>query len=388
MRQFSLALVAAVVALQLGPSSAAHAATGYVQTNLSSDFPAVAAHLDPNLVNPWGMASSATSPIWVADNGSGLATLYDGAGVAQSLVVTMPPGATAPTAVVFNTTSDFELTPGNKAIFLFASEGGTIAGWNPAVAATSALIEVSNANADYKGLAIGATGGSNFLYAANFLTGAIDVFDATFAATTLSGNFTDPSLPAGYRPFNIQNVGGVLFVTYAVDDGTGHEVLPGAGSGIVDRFDTNGLFLSRFATGGLLDAPWGLALAPGTFGDLAGALLVGNFGDGRINAFDATTGAPIGTLNNATGTPIVNAGLRGLLFGNGGSGGLTDELFFTADVPGSGSVLDRGLFGKLAVAPPNVLAVPTLSPGMGAVLALLLAGAAVAVLARRRATGS
>jgi uncharacterized protein (TIGR03118 family) len=338
----SLVILGAVLFLAL-PAAAA----GYVQTNLVSDLPGIAAVTDLDLVNPWGIASSATSPFWVSDNGKGLATLYNGAGVKQGLVVTVPPkaGGTppgAPTGVVFNpNTTDF-LINGNHAIFIFATEDGTISGWN---AGTTAILKVDNSpTAVYKGLAMGNNGSGNFLYAANFNAGTIDVFDSTFAPATLAGSFTDPNLPAGYAPFNIRDLGGSLYVTYALANGN-----HGPGLGIVDVFDFNGNLVRRLTSGGGLDSPWGLALAPGNFGEFSNDLLVGNFGDGTINAFDPTSGNFLGKLTDKMGNPIAIDGLWGLIFGNGANGGDLDTLYFTAGIDGE----THGLFGSLAVPVPS-----------------------------------
>ncbi len=360
-RRAWISLTALIAAI---PASVRAAATGYVQVNLVSDIPLVAAHTDSNLVNPWGMASSSASPIWVSDNGTGLATLYNGAGIAASLVVTIPPPAggnppSAPTGVVFNSTSDFA-----AARFLFATEDGTISGWS---AGTTAILEVDNSasGAVYKGLALGNNGTGNHLYATNFHAGTIDVFDASFAQVTLSGNFTDPNLPAGFAPFGIQNIGGILFVTYAKQDAAGHDDVPGPGNGYVDEFDMNGALLKRLISASVLNSPWGLAKAPTGFGDLSGDLLVGNFGDGKVNAFDPSTGAFLDTLNDSLGNPIVVQGLWGLLFGNGGNGGAQTELFFSAGIPGSGSVEDHGLFGKFAPLIPDLTIAKTHSGDFG-----------------------
>jgi uncharacterized protein (TIGR03118 family) len=323
---------------------------GYIQTNLVSDGSVTGTTTDANLINPWGMAASSTSPFWVSDNGSGLSTLYNGSGTTQGLIVTIPPpsggtGPSNPTGQVYNGGAGFELGPGQPARFIFATEDGTISGWNPTANPTNALLEVDNSasGANYKGLAIGTSGSSTFLYVANFSQGRIDIFDSTFAPSILAGSFTDPNLPAGYAPFNIQNIGGKLYVAYAKQDGSGQNNSPGSGQGYVDEFDTNGNFLRRLISGGILNSPWGLALAPLDFGAYSNALLVGNAGDGIINAFDLTTGNLLGTIEDALNNSISIDGLWGLSFGNGGNGGQTNELFFTAG-PNDGA---NGLFGKI-----------------------------------------
>lgn len=321
-------------------------AAGYIQTNLVSDIPGLALITDPDLVNPWGVSHSATSPFWVSDNGTGLSTIYNGAGVKQGLVVTIPPaGGAAPTGQVFNGGSGF-----NAERFIFATEGGTISGWN---GGTNAVLNVDNsgAHALYKGLAIGSNGAGTFLYAANFRSGNIDVFNSGFGPATLPGSFSDPNLPAGYAPFNIQNLGGKLYVAYAeFNPNTGDEVA-GPGKGFVDVFDTDGNLLQSLISGGPLNAAWGLALAPANFGALSDDLLVGNFGDGLINAFDPTSGIFVGTVNDTSGNPISIDGLWALSFGNGGSAGKTNELFFTAGINDEAD----GLFGKLSVPEPSTI---------------------------------
>jgi uncharacterized protein (TIGR03118 family) len=320
-------------------------AAGYVQSNLVSDgsVGSVPANFsDQYLVNPWGIAYSATSPFWVANNGTGVATQYRSDGTPQSLVVTISPppggpGPAKPTGQVFNGSADFN---GNR--FIFATGDGTIAAWASGTA-TTLQVDNSVSGAVYTGLALGNNGLGNFLYAANFHSGAIDVFDSAFGPVTVSGGFTDPNLPAGYAPFNVQNLGGKLFVTYAGQNGVG----PG---GLVDIFDANGNLQRRLVTQGSLNSPWGMALAPSQFGEFSNDLLLGNFGDGRINAFDPLLGTFLGTLMDSNGNPIVINGLRGLIFGNGGNGGDVNTLYFTAGQ-------DHGLFGSLAPVPlpPTVL---------------------------------
>jgi len=329
---------------------------GYTQTNLVSDIPGLAAVTDPNLVNPWGIASSAASPFWISDNGSGKSTLYNSAGTPQALVVTIPgvggnPGT--PTEALFNSTTNF-----NSDLFIFSTEDGTIEGWRGALGTTAeTLFDSTSTSAVFKGLATGTTASGTYLYAADFHNNQIVVFPGT-GAPALAGTFTDPGLPAGYAPFNIQNLGGELFVTYAQQDAAKHDDVPGAGHGFVDVYDLNGNFVKRLITQGDLDSPWGLAIAPGTFGGAAGDLLVGNFGDGTIDAYDVTTGVFAGTLANA-GTSLVNDGLWGLKFGNGGNGGLTGSLYLTAGLNGE----QDGLFARIDAAP-EPFTMPLLACGL------------------------
>jgi uncharacterized protein (TIGR03118 family) len=350
------AVLAAVAAV---PADARLARGSFHQTNLVSDIPGLAAATDPNLVNPWGLSSSATSPIWVSDNGAGVSTLYRGDGTFVPLVVTIPapgsPTGGTPTGTVFNSTaSDFKVTNGTvtaKANFLFATEDGTILGWNSTVGGTSATIAADKSTATdssgdvgavYKGLTLGSVGSNNYLYAANFRFGTVDVFDKDFHLVTLAGSFTDPSLPSGYAPFGIQALGSQIFVTYAKQDSTKHDDVAGPGNGFVDIFGTDGTFVRRFATQGTLDSPWGLALAPSTFGNFQGDVLVGNFGDGLINAF-TPAGVLRGQLKSETSAPIQIDGLWGLRFGNGGAGGDPNTLFFAAGIDGEA----HGLFGTI-----------------------------------------
>jgi uncharacterized protein (TIGR03118 family) len=311
---------------------------GFVQTNLVSDIPGLAAHTDANLKNPWGISFSLTSPFWVSNQVTGTATLYAGDGTprpATPLIVDIPGGN--PTGQVFNSTDDFHLSTGSKAFFLFATLNGTIAGWGPPLG-TSAEIVATTAGAVYTGLALANNGTGNFLYAANGEAATIDVFNGGFSLVTLGGSFTDPTLPAGFTPYNVQNIGGTLYVTYENEE---------EGGGVVDAFDTNGGFLRRIsANAGPLASPWGLALAPAGFGEFGGALLVGNEDDGHISAFNPTTGAFLGQLEDGAGNPIANTGLWGLAFGNGANGFDPGTLYFAA---GINEEVD-GLFGAIAPA--------------------------------------
>lgn len=344
----------------------------FTQTNLVSDVPGMAATTDPNLKNPWGVSFvPGHSPFWVSNQASGTSTLYDGAGVAQALVVTIPPGtppATGPTGQVFNTTAlsstpGFALSNGDPALFIFDTLNGTIDGWNMKTG-TAAVQAVSSPGSVYTGLALASSGGSNYLYAADS-TGTIRVFDSTYKPVTLAGNFTDPKGIAGFVPFNIQLIGSSLYVTYAqlTPMGTG---LPG---GYVDVFNTDGTFVKRAASGAALYAPWGLTMAPSSgFGSFSGDLLVGNFGNGEILAYNSS-GAFMGTLNDSTGKPIVNDFLWSLKFDPGGPGvSNPDALYFTAGINNQ----KDGLFGTID---------PTPEPGT---VALVLLGFAALVLFRRR----
>ncbi len=355
---FAAALTMTSVALA-GPIST------YSQTNLVSDIPGMAAVTDPNLKNPWGISFSSTSPFWVSDNATGLTTLYNSSGTPQSLVVSIPGAGgnpAAPTGQVFNGGPGF-----NADLFIFASEDGTVAGWNPGLGSTAeVLFDNSGSDAIYKGLAIGSIGANTYLYATDFHNGAITVFKST-GAPDLAGQFLDPNIPSGFAPFNIQNIDGKLYVTYAKQDADAEDDVAGAGNGFVNVFDLNGNLLNRLAAHGALNSPWGMALAPTSWGFLAGNLLVGNFGDGTINAFDAN-GNLLGTLADANGNPLVNDGLWGLTFGNGGSGGDPNSLYITAGLNDE----ENGLFARIEQVPEP------------ATLSLLGAGLAVLGLKKRR----
>ena len=320
----------------------------YVQTNLISDINGVARITDPNLVNPWGLAAGPTTPLWISDNGTDVSTLYTG-GVRGSipvvlpLVVTIPDGA--PTGIVFNPTSGFVVTTGSgsaPANFIFASEAGKITAWSRTVSGTQAQVEHSSATAIYKGLAIASTAQGTFIYATNFHDGAVEVFDNTFKPVTLSGGFTDPNIPAGYAPFGIQELRGLLYVTYAQQDADAEDDVAGPGFGFVDVYSTDGHLIHRLVTRGDLNAPWGLALAPHDFGPFSKDLLVGNFGDGAIHAYDPKTGALRGQLMNRDGNPILIDGLWALRFGNGVTG-TSKTLLFTAGLADE----SHGLFGEI-----------------------------------------
>lgn len=335
----------------LTPLSILAAANAYVRRDLVADQPGVAAVTDPNLINPWGVSFSATSPFWVSDTGSGLSTLYNGSGAITPLVVTIPAASSGtkgtPTGQVQNSTTAFLLANGNKASFIFATEDGTISAWNGGAAA-AIQVNNSSSSAVYYGLAIGTNAaGSPLLYAPNFTTGKIDVFTGAWAPTTVAGGFADAGVPAGYAPFNIWPIGGKLYVAYAKQGPLSG--VAGAGTGYVSVFDFDGHLQKDLVSGGPLNAPWGMAVAPASFGAFGGDLLVGNFGDGKINAFDPNSGAPLGAVQDTNGNPLVFSGLWALFFGNGGNGGDRNTLYITA---GTGN-LQHGLLSS--VAPPAAI---------------------------------
>ncbi|NUS37591.1 MAG: TIGR03118 family protein [Lysobacter sp.] len=332
----------------------AAAASMFKQRNLVSDGAIPAAHIDHNLVNAWGVAFNPYGYAWVANNGTGTATLYDGDGNRETLVVQIPSptmslGGT-PTGTVYNGSSGFVVSRGGvsgPARFLFATEDGVIAAWAPNVDATHALrmVNRSATGTVYKGLTLSANGHGTLMYASDFHHGRVDVFDASFHAVAMpTGAFTDPSVPSGFAPFGIQAIGGDVYVTYAKQDAAKHDDVKGPGLGYVDVYTPNGRLIRRVASRGVLNAPWGLALAPAGFGGYGNQLLVGNFGDGHINAFSGT--ASLGPLRDTYGMPIHIDGLWGIAFGNGYENQPVDTLFFAAGPVGE----SHGLYGRLDTA--------------------------------------
>ncbi|MES1147525.1 MAG: TIGR03118 family protein [bacterium] len=320
----------------------------FVMAKLVADTAgAGAAHTDANFVNPWGLAFSPTGEFWSANNGTGTSSLFDSTGAIVGTTVAVP-GATAgsngaPTGAVYNGSSDFAIGGIYPAQFMFCSPLGLITGWwNGATA--SVVADQSASHAAYLGLAIGSVGANRYIYATNFASGGIDVFDKSFTKTPMA--FIDPTMPAGFAPFGIENLGGQIYVTYAKVNTTTHHDDPGPGNGYVSVFNTDGTFVKRFASQGALNSPWGLAMAPGGIGAYSNAILVGNFGDGKINAYDSS-GAYLGALNDTTGNPIVIDGLWAIKFGNGALAGSTTKLYFTAG-PSSET---HGLFGSLTYQP-------------------------------------
>ena len=378
----------ALMALTAGQARAA--GPGYTQNNLVSDIPGLAAFTDPTLLNPWGIAffpavpeiSFPGSPFWVNDNNAGLSALYFGSNFGLGFPVPGLPNVTipspisptggTPTGIVANLTL-FTATPAffipvlGPADFIFSTEDGTIEAWNglgpdpdldfpPSMGFTSddAVIVVPNPSfpnggAVYKGLALGLdSGGNPLLYATNFRTGNIDVFDTNFAPATVAGSFTDPNVQHGYAPFGIQNINGHLWVTYAMQDKARHDPVNKPAHGFVSVFDTDGNLLNHFAQHGHLSSPWGVALAPASFGQFANDILIGNFGDGRINAYDPASGHWLGMVSDSRGKPLVNDGLWSLTFSGGPGrtavGAPPDTLYFSAGLNDEAD----GLFGTIS----------------------------------------
>jgi uncharacterized protein (TIGR03118 family) len=358
------------------------AVTAFSQTDLVSNGTVMAATTDADLVNPWGLALAPTGPMWVANNGTQTSTLYDGTGIKQSLVVAIPPpsaGPADPTGMVFNSSSDFAISKNggapSPASFIFSDAGGAISGWSESVDPLNAVTAYDDGagGAIYKGLAIANNGSANFLYATDFHNNKVDVFDKSFAKVVTSGGFTDPTLPAGYAPFGIQaiTIGTTvsIIVTYAQQDSKKQSNVSGAGLGLVDMFDTNGKFLQHLvATGGALNSPWGIALAPAGFGTFANMLLIGNFGDGVINGYNPSSGTFVGSVNDSNGKPIANPGLWGIVFGNGAFNQPVTTLYFAAGI----SAQAGGLYGRIdpgATAPDTVAPKVTLTNAAGTVSA-------------------
>ena len=336
-----LALVLGSALVAASPLAAAER-NSYTVTPLVSDQPGVAAFTDPNLVNAWGLTASGTSPWWVSDNGTDLSTLYRGDGTPQALVVKVAGG---PTGTVFNPTTGFVLPTGGKALFLFDGEDGIVRAWNGAQGTTAIVVaDRSSVGAIYKGLAIADTASGPRLYAADFHNARVDVFNASFGL--VPGGFVDSSLPAGYAPFNVQTIGDRVFVAYAKQDEAAEDEVAGQGTGFVDAYDLAGNLLGRVAQHGQLNAPWGLALAPEGFGRFGGDLLVGNFGDGQINAYEELPNGHFehrGELRGSDGSPLTIDGLWAIRFGNGAGAGPTGTLFFTAGPDEE----THGLFGSI-----------------------------------------
>jgi uncharacterized protein (TIGR03118 family) len=368
--QFKIKLfrIAPAIALSLFLLPAATQAQHYIQTNLVSDIMGRAPVFDPNLKNPWGLTRSSGSPWWVGNNNSGTSTLYDGQGKpfpskanGGPLVVTVPPpgfapgSPSAPTGVVFNgSPTDFLLAPGKQAIFIFATEDGTISGWNPGVnpptSVTNAILKVDNSDkgsangAVYKGATSAEIDGKKFLYVTNFRSAKVEVYDTNFKRVRLGEDaFEAEGVPSGFAPFNIQNIGGALFVTYAKQDATRHDDVAGDGLGFVEIFTPAGRHISHLQHGPWMNAPWGVVWTTRDFGEFSNAILIGNFGSGWIAAFNGFTYKFMGFVKNPDDSTLTIDGLWSLTFANDGTAGLANTLYFTAGINGE----KDGLLGTL-----------------------------------------
>lgn len=350
----STAAMMAAGGVLAAPASAASKVT---ETPLVSDGSVAKTITDPNLVNPWGIAYDPGGAFWVSDNVTGLTTLYDGTGAIQNLVVTIPPpagasGPSAPTGQVYNATTDFTVTESGKTgapAFIFATEDGTISGWAPSVDFARAVLAVDNSSkqAVYKGIAIQTAKSGNLLFATNFRSGLVEIYDKSYK---LLSTFRDvgktgvTAIPKTYAPYNVQVLGGAIFVTYAKQDKAKHDSVSAPGAGFVDEVGPDGTLIARIASHKGLNAPWGLAIAPPAWGKLAGTLLVGNFGDGSVSAYDIASGTFKGSLANAAGGKLSIDGLWGLSQGTGALKGDPTKIYFTAGPAGE----THGVFGSLA----------------------------------------
>ena len=387
----AISLIGLLMTLAL-PSGLLAQQAGYSQTNLVSNTAGVANTTDSQLLNPWGISFLPGQDFWIANNNSGTSTLYDNQGTKDTGLIVTIPGAThnpngncspgCPTGTVSN---------GNSAnfkggLFIFDTEDGLIASWTGASNTADVAFDNSASGAVYKGLA---SLNSTFLLAANFNSGKIDVFDHNFNLTSLSGSFTDPKLPAGFAPHGIRVIGNQIYVAYAMQDAAKHDAQPGAGMGQVDIFDANGNFVSTFvAAGGKLNAPWGVVAAPATFGDFPSAILVGNFGDGTINAFD-TTGKFLGQLSDSSNKVLSNPGLWDMAFGGGGPSGDPGTLYLTAggsnqpNFPTGGST--TAVFASLV--PAAVVSGPNFSLNLSASSATVMSGGSTTLMISASAVG-
>lgn len=350
-RPLAAVAVASVLALATSSPAVAHSDPGsastsrYTQVNLVSDVAGLAPVTDPNLVNAWGLSQGPTTPLWVSDNGTDRSTLYRSGTPATIVPLVVDIEGGAPTGTVFNSTSGFLLSANGSsaaARFLFASENGDITAWDPTVTSTTAVRVAHTAGAVYKGLALIADPAAPRLLAANFHDNRIDVFDSAFAPVPDRHAFASIGIPHGYAPFNVVVLGDHVLVSYALQDPARHDDVAGAGHGFINVYDTKGRFLRHLVRRGVLDSPWGMALAPTGFGSLSGTLLVGNFGNGRIHAFNPQTGRLLATMSGPNGVPITIDGLWGLLPGNGASASTTD-LWFSSGPNGE----SHGLLGVL-----------------------------------------
>jgi len=343
-------LLATAASAAVALAAPAHAVVFDV-TNLVSDGSVPAHTVDPLLVNPWGVSFAPTGPFWISDNAKSVTTLYNGAGnkIAALPQVAIPPTDSAPTGQVFNSGGPTAFTIGGaKPLFLFDSEDGNITGWTFSMGTTAQIGFSATDGAIFKGLAIANVGSDSFLYAADFHNGVVDVFKNDFSAPTTT-SFIDPGITSGYAPFNVQTLNGKVYVTYALQDATAEDDVGGPGFGYVDVFNLDGTLDHRIASAGdlNLNSPWGLAIAPASFKEFAGDLLVGNFGDGTISVYDPGGGGFLGKLRGRDGLPLVFGDLWALTPGNGAAAGDTQKIYFTAGLVEE----SQGLFGSLTAVP-------------------------------------
>ena len=341
-----IAVLGLLFALSAITPGALAQSNSYKQTNLTSDTAGVAANVDPNLVNPWGIAFFPNNPFWIADNNSGFTTLYNASGMNVGSFAVPPAaantGQSTPTGIVANIAGTGFAVNGKPGLFILDSEDGAIMSWNGSDPVTI-KVDNSRAGAVYKGLALITNAGGAFLLAANFNSGAVEVYDNLFNVAHLAGTFTDPNLPSGFAPFGIHVINSQVLVTYAMQDQAKHDPVHQAGAGYVDLFDVNGNFVERLVSQGNLNAPWGATIPPAGFGAFGGKLLIGNFGDGTINAFDPTAGTFIDQVKDSSGAVITNASLWDMVFGGGGTSGDPNTLYITAGLSNE----QHGLFAAI-----------------------------------------
>jgi len=341
------------LSLALPALAYSQASNSFTQSNLVSDGSVQAQTTDPQLINPWGIAIGQQTPFWINTAGTGLSEVYDSGGNKQ-FVVQIPPATGGnsnvgtPAGIAFNpSTTDFIIPHSTAATFIFGSLDGNISAWNASLANAKVVVNGATLGASYTGLTIEKNGNNSYILAANFAQNSVDLYETEFAHITLAGHFTDPAVPQGFAPFNVHVLNNQVYVTYAKQTPGGGPPTVGDGAGYVSVFDLNGNLLHHAISGGKLNAPWGIAMAPASFGAFGGDLLVGNFGDGKINAFDPTTFAFKGTLQNAAGNPIQNDRLWELVFGQNGTGD-PNTLYFSAGVNDERG----GLFGSIKATGP------------------------------------
>jgi uncharacterized protein (TIGR03118 family) len=336
-----------MLSLALPALAYSQASNSFTQSNLVSDGSVPARTIDPQLINPWGIAIGQQTPFWINTAGSGFSEVYDSGGNKQFVVQIPPTGGNSntgsPAGIAFNpSTTDFIIPHSTAATFIFGSLDGTISAWNASLTNAQVVVDGSGLGASYTGLAIEKNGANSYILAANFLANSVDLYETEFAHIALAGHFIDPAVPQGYAPFNVHVLNSQVYVTFAMQTPGGGPPTAGDGAGYVSVFDLNGNLLHHAIAGGMLNAPWGIAMAPASFGAFGGDLLIANFGDGKINAFDPTTFAFKGQLQNSSGNPIQNDRMWELVFGQNGTGD-PNTLYFSAGVNDE----KGGLFGAI-----------------------------------------